>query len=103
VRNAGQAESTVRIKGEATMPDYPTDPSKLLQQGGGPLVCHGCAHSCGGVPYPNRPSGEHRGDEEQKRALAQLIDSLGGVALWDATPAQSVMYALALLLERGHV
>ena len=26
---------------------------------GGPLVCHGCAHSVGGgEPYPGRPSGE---------------------------------------------
>lgn len=40
------------------MREYPTDVSKLTQKNGGPLVCHGCAHSAGGVPYPGRPSGE---------------------------------------------
>lgn len=41
------------------MSDYPTDVSQLAQKNGGPLVCHGCAHSVGGdAPYPGRPSGE---------------------------------------------
>lgn len=39
------------------MDDYPTDLSQLAQKNGGPLVCHGCAHSAG-APYPGRPSGE---------------------------------------------
>lgn len=40
------------------MPDYPTDLSQLVQRDGGPLVCHGCAHSASSTPYPGRPSGE---------------------------------------------
>jgi len=37
------------------MDDYPTELEKLAH---GPLVCHGCAHSASGAPYPGRPSGE---------------------------------------------
>lgn len=40
------------------MSEYPTDVSKLHHNGGGPLVCHGCAHSAGSAAYPGSPSGE---------------------------------------------
>jgi hypothetical protein len=41
------------------MDNYPTDVTKLAQRDGGPLVCHGCAHSAGGsTRYPGCPSGE---------------------------------------------
>lgn len=40
------------------MKPYPTDVTQLVQKDGGPLVCHGCAHSAGGRPYPGFPSGE---------------------------------------------
>ena len=40
------------------MDQYPTDVSRLVQHHGGPLVCHGCAHSSGSAPYPGSPSGE---------------------------------------------
>lgn len=41
------------------MDNYPTKLEDLAKDdGGNPLVCHGCAHSAGGGTFPNRPSGE---------------------------------------------
>jgi hypothetical protein len=40
------------------MVNYPTRLEDLVQNDGGPLVCHGCAHSVGNGIFPNAPSGE---------------------------------------------